>query len=57
MVNMKEGRFEKIIGIVILVAVIMSVVLLKSCSKDMKGKDGDLIYAAVGGGKDQKEDV
>lgn len=52
MVNMKEGRFEKIIGIVILVAVIMSVVLLKSCSKDMKGKDGDLIYAAVGGGKE-----
>lgn len=52
MINMKEGRFEKIIGIVILVAVIMSVVLLKSCSKDMKGKKGDLIYAAVGGGKE-----
>ena len=52
MVNMKEGRFEKIIGIVILVAVIMSVVLLKSCSKDLKDKEGDLIYAAVGGGKE-----
>ena len=52
MVNMKEGRLEKIIGIVILVAVIVSVVLLKSCTKDTKKKEGDLIYAAVGGGKE-----
>ena len=52
MINFKEGKIEKIIGIVILILVIVLVIGIKSCTKNNKSKEGDLIYAAVGGGKE-----
>ena len=52
MINFKEGKIEKIIGIVILVVVIIAVIGIKSCTKSNDGKTGDFIYAAVGGGKE-----
>ena len=52
MINFKEGKLEKIIGIVILILVIVLIVGIKSCTKDESKKEGDLIYAAVGGGKE-----
>lgn len=50
MINFKEGKIEKIIGIVIIVAVIVIAVLIKNIgSKNRNAKD---VYAAVGGGKE-----
>lgn len=49
MINFKEGKIEKIIGIIILVLVIVIVVAVKGCSNKYKTTT---VYGAVGGGKE-----
>ena len=49
MLNFKEGKVEKIIGIAILVLVIVIVVAVKGCSNKFNTIE---VYGAVGGGKE-----
>ena len=49
---LKEGKKEKIIGIVILAVVIVSVFVIKTIIDTKNGKNLTVIYGAVGGGKE-----
>ena len=50
---LKEGKKEKIIGIVILLLVIVAVIVLKNLNfKDKEDKKLTVVYGAVGGGKE-----
>ena len=49
MLNFKEGKVEKLIGIAILVLVIVIVVAVKGCSNKFHTIE---VYGAVGGGKE-----
>lgn len=48
----KEGKKEKIIGIVILAVVIVSVFVIKTIVDTKNGKNLTIVYGAVGGGKE-----
>ena len=49
---LKEGKKEKIIGLVILVVAIISIILVKGIVDNSNGKNLTIIYGAVGGGKE-----
>ena len=49
---LKEGKLEKIIGIVILAIVIVSALIVKTIVDNKNGKNLTVIYGAVGGGKE-----
>lgn len=48
----KEGKKEKIIGIVILVVAIISIVIIKAILDSKSDKNLTVVYGAVGGGKE-----
>ena len=49
MINFKEGKIEKIIGLAIFVIVIILVIAIKGCEKNTASID---VFGAVGGGKE-----